>query len=266
MSLIPSTIPFVRSKDAIAIDIGSYSIKILFIKKSGRSYSLVKWGTVPLQDINRDVSPTEKKNAIISRLAEFLAVENISVKNIVTSVSGNQVIVRHVQFPRMSREELEKTMTVFPRDENGNPYIYDYMIKGFFKDTQGAMNRISGSSKMTAFKKIIDGLIFIKERKIPFTLPTGKAILECTRPLRASTPQGQVVSLVSSEAIPEGSTLEFTIQSMDEKLLNNVKGWLDYGSYRGLGQWRNSGKGRFKWKMLEAVPAKSKPKKKRRKK
>ncbi|MCX5781596.1 MAG: type IV pilus assembly protein PilM [Elusimicrobia bacterium] len=113
-----SDLPFVRSKDAIAVDIGTYSIKILHIKKHGDSYHLVKWGTVPLADINRDISPAERKNAILSRLAEYLAVEKIAVKNIVTSVSGNQVIVRHVQLQKMSREELEKNIAM-----EAEPYI-----------------------------------------------------------------------------------------------------------------------------------------------
>ena len=30
-----------------------------------------------------------------------------------------------------------------------------------------------------------------------------------------------------------------------------VREWLDYGMYRGLGQWRNSGKGRMVWEELD---------------
>ena len=32
-------------------------------------------------------------------------------------------------------EQIEKGMTVFPRTEDGQPFLYDYQIKGFFKDT-----------------------------------------------------------------------------------------------------------------------------------
>jgi hypothetical protein len=32
--------------------------------------------------------------------------------------------------------------------------------------------------------------------------------------------------------------------------MNAVKEWLDYGELRGLGQWRNSGKGKFKWEEI----------------
>ena len=51
------------------------------------------------------------------------------------------------------------------------------------------------------------------------------------------------MSLANSEEIPAGSTCEFEILLMDESLENAVLEWLDYGVLRGIGQWRNSGKG-----------------------
>ena len=49
----------------------------------------------------------------------------------------------------------EKTMTVFPKNKEGVPFLYDYQIKGFFKDTCGGLRKVSGtaSSKIKAFKK-----------------------------------------------------------------------------------------------------------------
>lgn len=143
--------------------------------------------------------------------------------------------------------EIEKSTTVFPKLEDGTPFVWDYQIKGFFKDTCGVLRKVSDkkSSKLKAFKKEIDGLVFIKERKIPF-IGCGQ-MGECQRPLRASTAQGERVALAHSETIPEGSSIEFTVVCIKDDLLELVKEWLDYGVYRGIGQWRNSGKGRFEW-------------------
>ena len=69
----------------------------------------------------------------------------------------------------------------------------------------------------------------------------------CQRPLRASTAQGERIALAHSEAVPVGSFIEFEITLLDEAHEKAVVEWLDYGRLRGLGQWRNSGKGRFKW-------------------
>lgn len=148
--------------------------------------------------------------------------------------------------PKNLTEEEKKNTTVFPRTEDGLPFIYDYQIKGFFKDAQGMLQRVKGE-KMTAYKKIIDGLIFIKERKIPLALPENGNITVCTRPLRAQTMQGERVSLANSEAVPAGSVAEFTVECFDPDLFGKIETWLEYGRRRGLGQWRNSGKGAFEY-------------------
>ena len=73
----------------------------------------------------------------------------------------------------------DKGMTVFPRNDDGQPVLYDYQVKGFFKDACGMLSRVGGktetgkkraaneSGKMTAHKKVIDGLIFVEPRMIP---------------------------------------------------------------------------------------------------
>lgn len=147
----------------------------------------------------------------------------------------------------------EAGTTVFHR-ENGVVGIYDYQIKGFFKDACGSMNRFDASArngleKLSAFKTKIDGCIFVSPRFIPVILPTGGSVGICERPLRADTAQGPRVSLCRSETVPAGSVLEFEIQILSKDLIEYVRAWLGYGMLRGLGQWRNSGKGRFhaKW-------------------
>lgn len=145
-------------------------------------------------------------------------------------------------------EVVEKTMTIFPRLEDGKtPFFWDYQIRGFFKDAMGMLRRVSDSecAKLKNYKKLVDGLIFIKERKIPINV--NGEMGDCQRPLRAETMQGPRVALAHSETVPEGSTCTFTIKLLDGTLEKAVRECLDYGELRGLAQWRNSGKGRFTW-------------------
>lgn len=148
------------------------------------------------------------------------------------------------------KEVIEKQKTIFPKDEDGNPIIWDYQIKGFFKDSCSSLRKVVGSrsSKIKAYKKEIDGLIFAEPRKIRIAFE-GE-IGSCQRPLRAQTMQGERVALANSETIPAGATAEFTIVCLTDEHEEAVREWLDYGKYRGLGQWRNSGKGRFVWEEL----------------
>lgn len=147
---------------------------------------------------------------------------------------------------------LDKAMTGFPRNENGQPFLYDYQIRGFFKEAAGFMKKVTGSesSGLKAYKKQIDGLIFVSPRKIPLEFKGFPST--CQRPLRAQTPQGERVALAISETAPEGTELEFTVQLLDAKDEARVREWLDYGEVHGLGQWRNAGKGRFLWQELDA--------------
>lgn len=142
---------------------------------------------------------------------------------------------------------VEKTMTVFPKMPDGTPFMWDYQIRGFFKDAIGMLRRVKTNkcAKLSSYKKVVDGLIFINERKIPIECsgPLG----DCQRPLRADTMQGPRVALAHSESVPEGSTMMFTINLLDDSLEGAVRECLDYGKLRGLAQWRNSGKGRFIW-------------------
>lgn len=148
---------------------------------------------------------------------------------------------------------IEKGMTVFPRNEDGMPFIYDYQIKGMFKDACASLARIKTSKEkyksggIKAYKKVIDTLIFPAPRAIPIHLPEGGEIGLCQRPLRAQTMQGERVALAISEEVPAGSWMEFEVFCLDDDHVNLVREWLTYGALRGLGQWRNSGKGRYGW-------------------
>lgn len=144
-------------------------------------------------------------------------------------------------------EEMRQ-MTVFHRNPDTNqPIIFDYLVKGFFKNACSAMREVpkSESSKIKAYKKKIDNLVFVSPRMIDIDMSGEMTI--CERPLRAQTAQGERVALSCSESIPAGSTMEIEITTLTDDLMNTVIEWLDYGKLNGLGQWHNSGKGRFSW-------------------
>lgn len=149
----------------------------------------------------------------------------------------------------LSAEELEnKGTTTFYRFEE-KPALADYQIKGFFKEACSIMSKIpeSKSKELKAFRKMIDGAVMVYPEFIPMT---GE-LSQVARPLRAQTAQGERVSLVNSEAMTRGTTCEFEVVCLDPKLEKYVTEWLDYGKYKGLGQWRNSGKGRFEYEIVE---------------
>lgn len=147
---------------------------------------------------------------------------------------------------------MENSTTIFNRDEDGQPFLYDYQIRGAFKDACGLLRRVPGteSSKLKAYKKVIDGNIFVRGRENPFTVNGEIGI--CQRPLRAETPMGTRNALASSETVPKGSTLTFEVMLLDPKNHHDALiEWLEYFRYHGIGQWRNSGKGTCLYEILD---------------
>lgn len=158
----------------------------------------------------------------------------------------------------------EKSMTVFARNDEGQPILWNYQVKGFFKEACAMLQRMKGekcaveSCNMKAYKKTIDGAIepmFTRgtyDRKIPLILPAGTEIENLQRPLRGQTAQGERIALASSEMLPAGTTAEFWIECAD-KYEKAVLEWLKYGIKHGMNQWRNAGYGRFTFEVLETI-------------
>ena len=153
-------------------------------------------------------------------------------------------------------EAVTNGSTVFNADESG-VFLWDYQIKGFFKDsmlalissgnyTQEALKKV-GLTKYS-YKRTIDQQVFVNPRKVRLVLSGPTFFVE--RPLRAETMRGERIALARSEAAPAGTTCEIEIDSFQTTLAPYIEACLDYGKFRGMGQWRNSGMGRFEYEVL----------------
>lgn len=151
-------------------------------------------------------------------------------------------------------DALERGTTVFHKDKNGKPLLWDYQIKGFMKAAALVLNgKVTGNVKNLRAK--VNNLVFLSPRTIPITPPNGDDITDLLdyleRPLRAQTAQGDRVALARSEMLPEGCSVKVGIEilpgDINEAVLRDL---LDYGYYSGLGQWRNGGWGRFRYELV----------------
>ncbi len=137
-------------------------------------------------------------------------------------------------------QTIDKGTTGFHRNTDNKPILYNYQIKGLLKECGDVLNGING---VKALRSKIENTLFISPRQI--IINTDQPITFLERPLRAQTQQGPRVTLARSEMIAEGATLSCEIEcwdttkfSMKEDLLREL---LDYGTQKGLGQWRGSG-------------------------
>lgn len=156
-------------------------------------------------------------------------------------------------------DQIQNSSTVFPKDENGL-FLWDYQIKGFFKDaalamltsgfwTKEQLNKIGMTKHM--YKRTIDHHLFVYPRKIYLKLPDGQETTFLERPLRADTPRGERIALSRSESCPSGTTCQIQIETLNDAIWPMMQECLKYGKKRGIGQWRNSGCGRFEYLTIE---------------
>lgn len=150
------------------------------------------------------------------------------------------------------------------------PFLYNYQMRGLFKDACGLLARAKNNESAAIFKgykKIIDGNIFVFPRHIGFQVPEtyidefgneqqsrdkeGRLTI-LQRPIRISGPQGERTALNSSEFIPAGSRCKLRIGMTNKVWRKAIEEWLNYGLIRGIGQWRNSSSGLFRWRELDS--------------
>jgi type IV pilus assembly protein PilM len=110
---------FKRKRDLIGVDIGTHAIKLVCLKGSPGSWSLVKWAMIPYgEDIPLDTPLMDRRTQAVSALQNYLQNSDISIKKAATSVSGNAVIVRYVKMSKMPPGELSKSLKF-----EAEPYI-----------------------------------------------------------------------------------------------------------------------------------------------
>lgn len=167
-----------------------------------------------------------------------------------------------------TREELEtvpegengRTVTRFHRDVDGI-YLLDYQVKGFFKEAGNILKdelpNVKGKG-IKALRSKIDNFLFIFPRYIPIA---DKADGEMARSIRAQTPQGPRICIGVSEYVDAGKSIEIKIDLFPHKEITwpVVEMLLDFGAYKGIGQFRNGSYGRFTWERVRTALGQSEP-------
>lgn len=215
------------------------------IKKESRTYILT--GTTSLLGSN-PANPEIHAKFVASKAANL---EREAEEE--AMLPGSEALAEAV------RDIKEQGLTVFLRNNHGELVLGNHAVKGFFK---GTLNTLKDQIGITAVKSKVDNLLFISPTFIvihrdgvPVTEPDGWN----ERPLRAETMQGPRVALASSEEIDAPWEIAFTVTLFENggtarsKPLTweAVEAALDYGEWKGLGQWRNGGKGSFTWRRAD---------------
>ncbi len=101
---------FSRPKSLLGLDIGSGAIKLVQLRKQGDGYKLESFGVKALESeliVDGTIMDAER---VASVIRELLDEQSIKEKNVAFSVSGHSVIVKKIQLPLMSEDELDESI------------------------------------------------------------------------------------------------------------------------------------------------------------
>jgi type IV pilus assembly protein PilM len=101
---------FSKPKQVVGLDIGTSSIKAFQFKESGGGFQLVHADVRPLDPeviVDGTVMDAER---VVSTIRDICRENKIKVKNVAISVSGISVIVKKINLPEMTEDELDESI------------------------------------------------------------------------------------------------------------------------------------------------------------
>ncbi len=101
---------FFKSKDLLGLDIGSSAIKLVQLKEKGKGYQLEKFGIKLLMPELIVDGTIMDAGMVVSAIKELISEQKLKTKDTAISVSGHSVIVKRINLPEMTEEELEESI------------------------------------------------------------------------------------------------------------------------------------------------------------
>lgn len=101
---------FKKKKDLVGIDIGSSSVKLVQLREVKGGFQLLNLGISPLPPEAIVDNAIMDSTSVVEVIRNLVESQKLKTKNVATSISGHSVIIRKIQMPIMTEEELESSI------------------------------------------------------------------------------------------------------------------------------------------------------------
>lgn len=101
---------FKAKKDIVGIDIGSSSVKLVQLREVKGGYQLVHLGMAMLPPEAIVDNAIMDSASVVQAIRDLVESQKVKTKNVAASISGHSVIIRKVQLPIMTDEEMESSL------------------------------------------------------------------------------------------------------------------------------------------------------------
>ncbi len=102
---------FSRSKNAVGLDIGSSHVKVLeLFQTKAKNYRLGNFGMVRLPPEAIVDGAVMNASVIVDAIRELIQRHRIKTRDVIASVAGHSVIIKRINLPVMTPDELEESI------------------------------------------------------------------------------------------------------------------------------------------------------------
>ena len=99
-----------KSKLAVGLDIGSSSVKLVQLREKKGGHTLQAFGTFRLPPETIVDGALMNSAAVVQAIQELFAEHKVKSKDVAIGVRGHSVIIKKIQLPRMSQDELDDSI------------------------------------------------------------------------------------------------------------------------------------------------------------
>lgn len=152
---------------------------------------------------------------------------------------------------------VEKSMSIF-HYKDGQLVMLAYQLRGMFKDSAKHLRRAfpdSACGTASSLYQRILGEIVIAPKFITLELPKDTEPGVCIRPVIRDAgnvkPGESATAIKASQTVPAGTKTTFEVICLTKEAKAVALECLRYGAVKGTMGWRNSGKGTYKFEVLE---------------
>lgn len=189
---------FFKKKEAVALDIGSNSIKLVQMNQTKRGWELLRLGMAELPPEAIVDGSIIDSMTVTNTIRELVKEHKVKVKDAASSLTGHSVIIKKVSFPAMTEDELSDSIQWEAEQYIPFPITdvnIDFQILGADTDGRGQMDVM-----LVAVKKdvINDYTNVIKEAGLtPVVIDVDSFALENMMEINYPVIPGENVAMVN---------------------------------------------------------------------
>jgi type IV pilus assembly protein PilM len=99
-----------RGRNALGLDIGTSSIKLVQLKESKKGIQLASFSMAPLPSEAIVDGAVMNSGAVVDTIQAMVAAQKLKNRECALSISGHSVIIKKITLPLMTREELDESI------------------------------------------------------------------------------------------------------------------------------------------------------------